>query len=64
MDFIFILRLKRRISFRTFFVRLEILRFVQDDKLGVVGANCISCVGVGEIPLLGEMSRSDKGVMA
>ena len=26
--------------------------------------NSISCVGVGEIPLLGEMSRSDKGVMA
>ncbi len=24
----------------------------------------ISCVGGGEIPLLGEMSRSDKGVMA
>ena len=34
-------------------------------KLGFVGVNAfISCVGVGEIPLLGEMSRSDKGVMA
>ena len=34
-------------------------------KLGFEGqTHSISCVGVGEIPLLGEMSRSDKGVMA
>ena len=34
-------------------------------KLGFVGqTHSISRVGVGEIPLLGEMSRSDKGVMA
>ncbi len=43
--------------------------------MGVVGANIFyfvrrgattrrPVVGVGEIPLLGEMSRSDKGVMA
>ena len=58
---------------------LEILRFAQDDKLGFVGVingtgkmQCVRrgrrlgapIVGVGEIPLLGEMSRSDKGVMA
>ena len=38
-------------------------------KLGFVGvfterSNCNASVGGDEIPLLGEMSRSDKGVMA
>lgn len=50
---------------QVYFVLSEILRFAQDDKFGFVGqTHSISCVGVGEIPLLGEMSRSDKGVMA
>ena len=31
---------------------------------GRAGFHDRSYVGVGEIPLLGEMSRSDKGVMA
>ena len=51
------------------FSRGSFIPFIQKDKLGFVGilmerANCKACVGVGEIPLLGEMSRSDKGVMA
>ena len=43
-----ILRRQAKISFLTFyFVGLEIFPFVQNDKLGFVGVNCISCVGVG-----------------
>ena len=36
----------------------------QNEILRLTAQNDNACVGVGEIPLLGEMSRSDKGVMA
>ena len=36
----------------------------RNEILRLTAQNDNACVGVGEIPLLGEMSRSDKGVMA
>ncbi len=38
---------KNLLSYRLCFVLFEILHCVQNDKLGFVGVNCISCVGVG-----------------
>ena len=37
---------------------------MRNEILRLTAQNDNACVGVGEIPLLGEMSRSDKGVMA